>query len=113
MAEEKSYPGGAPAPEFRLSAQQRAALYSDLDHDALERLLAALPAEAREFVLRFCRDWSEVDTEECLAAFPDVIEPLGPLGRRTFIVPQPDHLRFEDPALQAQFEAVLAPRRSP
>ena len=42
-------------------------------------------------------------------AFPE-IEAEGPPGRRTFLLPQPEQLHFEMPALQAQLERVLARR---
>ena len=106
--------GGAPGeprdPEpVRLGPAERAALYPDLDHDALERLLACLPRETRPALLRFFRDWTHVDAEAILAAFPE-ITPAGPPGGRTFVLPQPEDLSFEDPSLQALLQAVLARR---
>jgi len=85
-------------------------LSSDLDLDALEDLLRALPAESRPNILRFARDWSLVDVEECLAAFPEV-EPLGAAGRRTFLLPDLADLSFNDPGMQGRLDRVLAPRR--
>src|SRR5688500_9790208 len=97
--------------EYRLTAEERASLQADLDHDALESFLRALPAEARPVVLRFARDWSRATPEECLAAFPEIV-PAGPLRRQTFIVPQFDDLEGDDPEVQAALHAVLAPRRA-
>jgi len=97
--------------EFRLTPEERASLQSDLDHDALEAFLRAVPAGARSIILRFARDWSRATPEECLAAFPEIV-PVGPLRRQTFIVPQFDDLEGDDPKSQAAIDAVLAPRRA-
>ena len=99
-----------PDKKYHLTRAERANLQSDLDHDALEALLRTLPAEARLVVLRLARDWSQADPEECLAAFPE-LTPEGPVGRRTFMVPQLDDLRTDNPEMQAALDAVLAPRR--
>ena len=96
--------------EYRLTSEERASLQPDLDHDALEAFLRALPAEARPVILRFARDWSRATSEECLAAFPEIV-PVGPLRRQTFIVPQFDDLASDDPSVQAAIAAILAPRR--
>ena len=97
-------------PEYHLSSEERASLQADLDHDALEAFLRALPAETRPLILRFARDWSRAETEECLAAFPEIV-PVGPVTRRTFIMPQFDDLASDDPSVQAAIAAILAPRR--
>ena len=96
--------------EYRLTSEERASLQSDLDHDALEAFLRTLSAEARPVILRFARDWDRASPEECLAAFPEIV-PIGPLRRRTFIVPQFDDLASDDPSVQAAIAAILAPRR--
>ena len=98
-------------PNFRLTSEERATLRPDLDLDALEDLLRELPPDVRPWLLRYARDWSSVDTEECLAAFPE-IEPQGPVGRRTFIVPFIDDIEFDDPKLQHRLDQVLAPWRA-
>lgn len=100
-----------PDAEFRLTPAERALLQADLDHDAFEALLRTLPADSLPFVLRLARDWSHVDSEECLAAFPE-ITPLGPVGQRTFMDPQFDQLRADDPAIQSAIDVVLATRRA-
>ena len=100
---------GAERPPFRLDAGERAELCPDLDDEALERLLSMLPVDVRPGVLRFFRDWARADPEEVLAAFPEIV-PEGPPGQRTFLLPQPEYLHFDDPALQAQLERVLAKR---
>src|SRR5262245_52358935 len=91
---------GGHRPAIRLSAAERAALYPDLDYDALERLLSALPVNEGPAVLRYFRDWTFVDSEEALAAFPD-IHVTGPPGERTFVLPLPEHLRFTNPDHQS------------
>ena len=96
--------------EYHLTAEERAMLQSDLDHDALEAFLRTVPAETRPLILRFARDWSRVDPEECLAAFPEIV-PRGPLRRQTFVVPQFEDLESDDPTVQAAISAILAPRR--
>lgn len=96
-------------PPFRLDDRGRAELCPGLDVEALEGLMSMLPAEVRPHVLRFFLDWSDTDPEEVLAAFPE-IEPEGPPGGRTFLLPQPEQLYFDMPALQAQLERVLAGR---
>ena len=99
-----------PAPlHVRLTAGERADLYPDLDYDALERLLSLLPEEMRPGVLRFFRDWTRADPEDVLAAFPEIV-PEGPPGQRTFVLPFPEELSFEDPELEALLQAVLARR---
>ena len=95
-----------PDEDYHLTQAERAGLQSDLDHDAVEGLLRALPPEARPVVLRLARDWSRADPEECLAAFPE-LTPGGPVGRRTFMVPQFDDLRTDDPEMQTALDAVL------
>ena len=98
-----------PTPRVRLDADQRAELYADLDLDALERLLARLPEDVRPGVLRFFRDWTHADPEAVLAAFPEIV-PDGPPGARTFLLPFPEALSFDDPELEALLQAVLAKR---
>ena len=97
-------------PPARLDAGERAALCPDVDPDEVERLLSMLPAEVRPGVLRFFRNWEAADPEDVLAAFPEIV-PEGPPGRRSFLLPLPEQLHFEHPALQAQLERVLADRR--
>ena len=97
--------------DYRLTADERASLQADLDHDALEALLREMPAEARPVILRFARDWSRATPEECLAAFPEIV-PAGPLRRQTFVVPQFEDLESDDPQVQTAINAILAPRRA-
>ena len=101
--------GDGELPPFRLDPGSRAELCPDVDVEALEELMSMLPAEVRPLVLRYFLDWTGTDPEEVLAAFPE-IEPEGPPGRRTFLLPQPEELYFEHPDLQAQLERVLASR---
>ncbi len=98
-----------PDPEYRLTAAERAVLCSDLNLDALEDLLRALPAEARANVLRFARDWSLGKPGELLATFPEIELPQ-PAGRKAFAVPTLEDLEFDELELQRRLERVLSPR---
>lgn len=58
-------------------------MLSDLDHEALEKVLGQLSPEERPRLLRFCRDWTSADGEEILAAFPE-LHPASHSGIRTY-----------------------------
>ena len=100
-----------PLPPFRLLVEERRLLCPDVDHEAVEALISMLPVDLRPYVFRYFLNWVGEDPEEVLAAFPE-IEAEGPPGGRTFVLPQPEHLRVHDPALQAQLERAVA-RRAP
>ena len=115
MADPKVPAPDVPAP-FHLSASDRARLAPDLDPDALERLVGKLPAEGRDFFLAMCRDWARLGLEAMKEARETVFRdiPDFPMsgGGRGWAAPSLDALELEDPTLQAELDALLAPRRA-
>ena len=103
---------------FRLTKRQRLGLRKDIDQEALERLLMALPQAARALVLR---EFSQSPAHQAAT------ESLSAHQRRSVAAPIADHvegasgddaanvqrdifsIRFGDPHLQQLLEAVFAP----
>jgi len=115
MADPRFPARDAPAP-FRLSSVERARLAPDLDPDALERLVGKLPAQGRDFFLAMCRDWARLGPEAIQEARETVFRDISDFpmsgGGRGWASPSLDALELDDPALQAELDALLEPRRA-
>ena len=100
-----------PDPNFRLTAEQRRLVRSRYDADALEALLAHLPAEHRG---PFLAAASDIPLRELALHFPSVkrqMEAPVPPGRlRGIILPQLDDFEVDHPHLQGLLDAAC--RRS-
>jgi len=85
---------------FRLSAETRSRLRSDIDLDALEGLLALLDERAHEVILGA---FAKTGTEGSYVAE----KTQG--SHKIILVPQPSDICFDDPTLQAMLEKACKP----
>lgn len=109
------HPSKRPNASFSLSAEERSELRTDIDSDALERLLAVLPEPARPLLLRLAAQkpdllaiWEAAPAlreEERGSAEP---EPRyqGP-RLQMHVVPRLEDVTLSDPVLQNMLRAVF------
>ncbi len=113
-------PSGHPDSSFSLSAEDRARLRPDIDADALERLLALLPEQARPLLLRLAAH--DPDLLAIWDAAPALREsdraPIEADGKyhgphlQMHVVPRLEDVTLSDPVLQEMLRSVfLANRR--
>ena len=101
-----------PVAPFALSVAERASLPPEIDPEALERLLAQLPTDARSFIIRFCRATAATTEGELRALLPECAADSPDDGGRGFLPPQLDDLAFDDPELTLLLHAVTRTRGS-
>jgi hypothetical protein len=106
------------SPPFHLTTEERARLRTDIDLDAFEHLLAALPPSARPLLLRLAARapdllaiWEVAPAlrdEERGPAQPDAEYRVPRLQMHD--VPQLEDVTISDPVLQAMLRVVFRPK---
>jgi hypothetical protein len=95
-----------PDPNFHLTAQQRRAIRPRYDAEALERLLAHLPVEARPVVLAAASDIPLVDLAALFPTFASELHAMNDEPQGAVLPPQLDDFSFDPPALHRLLEAA-------